>query len=261
MRQPPTSRCTRLLMAAIAGTMLLLGGCTHFAFGTRTSLEVDGPVVVDIVTFAGDVTIRSTGNAPGEPYVLVKPSATHGFHRMGDAQASLDEIDWSVETVEEGGRTVVRVRADTLYPESGMQRLHVTVSAADVDGLRVKTRLGDVDVLDIQGPIDIDTTRGDISIVTNRPLHGPISAMTTEGDITLRAPPQTSGRLDFFTGDGRVTCSVPDSKLRVTGRTGERSFQGILNDGHEPITLRTNDGRVRVVVKTYPYQQSSLLFD
>ena len=249
------------LLLVIATAMTLLGGCAHSTFGTRTPLDVSGPVSVDIATFGGDVTIRSTGDAPGQAYVLVRPEATHSVHRMTDAQTSLEDIDWSIETVEEDGHTTIRIRGTTLYPESGLQRLHVTIATPYIDGVRARTRLGDVDVLDVDGPIDIDTTRGDVSIVTDRSLHGPITAMTTDGDITIRAAPGTRGRLDGFTAKGRVICSVPDGKLRVHGRSGDQTLQGVINDGDEPFTLRTNDGTIRVVVKQYPYQQSSFLYD
>ena len=238
-----------------------LGGCGHMAFGTRTPLDVAGPVSVDVATFAGDVTIRSTGDAPGTPGVLVKPQSTHSFHRMGDAQASLKDIDWSVETVEENGRTIVRVRATTLYPESGLQRLHVTVTAPHIDGVRVDTSLGDVDLSEMSGPIDVNTTRGDVSIVTGESLVDSINVATNEGGITLRAGPGTSGRLDAFTIDGRVICKVPKGKLRIHGRSSDRTMQGVINDGDQPITLRTNDGTIRIVVKKYPHRQSSFDFD
>ncbi len=238
-----------------------LGGCGHMAFGTRTPLDIKGPVSVDVVTFAGDVTIRSTGDAPGTPGVLVKPQATHSFHRMGEAQASLKDIDWSVETVVENGRTIVRVRATTLYPESGLQRLHVTVNVPDIDGVRVDTRLGDVDLSEITGPIDVNTTRGDVAIVTGQSLDDSINVSTTEGDITLRAGSGTSGRLDAFTIDGRVICKVPSGKLRVHGRSSDQTMQGVINDGDQPITLRTNDGTIRIIVKKYPHRQGSFDID
>ena len=261
MQDPRQIRQPVLLVLLAISSLLLMGGCGHAVFGTRTPLDLSGPVSVDVVTFAGEVTIQSTGDAPGKPYVYVRPRATHSFHRMGDAQASLKDIDWSIETVEEGGRTVLRVRATTLYPESGMQRLHVTVSAPQIDGLNVSTSLGAVDVRDVKGPINIDTTRGDVYIVTNRPLHGPISVTTTDGDITLRAPPGTRGRLDAYTADGRVICNIRDEKFRVHGRSGDQTMQGIVNDGDEPMTFRTNDGTIRIVVKKNPYQQASFVID
>ena len=241
--------------------MAAMSGCTHMAFGTKTPLDIKGPVSVDVVTFAGKVTIRATGDAPGTPSVLVKPQSTHSFHRMGDAQASLKDIDWSVETVQENGRTVVRIRATTLYPESGLQRLHVTVTAPQIDGVRVETSLGDVDLSEIEGPVDVKTTRGDVSIVTGIGLDESVNVSTTQGDITLRAGPETSGRLDAFTVDGRVVCKVPKGKLRVHGRSSDRTMQGVINDGDQPITLRTNDGTIRIVVKKYPHRQGSFDFD
>ena len=241
--------------------MASLGGCGHMAFGTKTPLDIKGPVSVDVVTFAGDVTIRSTGDAPGDASVLVKPQSTHAFHRMGDAQASLKDIDWSVETVEENGRTIIRIRATTLYPESGLQRLHVTVNSPDIDGVRVDTTLGDVDLSEITGPIDVNSTRGDVDIVTGKALDDSINVSTTEGDITLRAGTGTRGRLDAFTIDGRVVCKVPKGKLRVHGRSSDRTMQGVINDGEQPVVLRTNDGTIRIVIKKYPHRQSSFDFD
>jgi hypothetical protein len=254
---------SRLIAASLLSLLApwCLSGCTHMAFGTRTAVDVQGPVQVDIVTFAGDVTVTSTGDSTGSPHVLVKPLALHGIHRMGDAKASLADIDWSIATTQEGGRTVLRVRATTKYPNSGLQRLHITVAVPDVDGLIVKTTLGDVDVVDVAGPIDINTTRGFVSIVTHRPLHGPISVMTTEGGITLRAPPGTSGRLDAFTADGVVTTNIRQGRFIVSGRVGDQSMQGVINNGTEPIVLRTNDGKIRVVVKDNPTQQASFIFD
>lgn len=261
MKHSRRHRQPALLAFLAASACLLLGGCAQTVFGTRKPLDVTGPISVDVVTFAGEVTIQATGDAPGEPYVYVRPRATHSIHRMGDAQASLDDIDWSIETLEEGGRTVLRIRATTLYPESGLQRLHVTVSAPHIDGVNVSTTLGDVDLSEVEGPISVETTRGDVSIVTGRPLAEAVSVTTTDGDITFRAPPGTSGRLDAFTADGRVVCSVRDEKFRVHGFSNDQSMQGVINDGQSPLVFRTNDGTIRIVVKKHPHQQASFLFD
>ena len=239
--------------------LVLAMGCTTPSFGTRKTLEVSGPAAVDIVTFAGDVKVVATGNSGVTPYVLITPASLHALHRYEAAAASLEEVSWDVEVVNEGGRDVVRIRTSTVYPEPELQRVHVTVGLPEIDGTRVKTRLGSVELQEIRGPIDIESTRGDLEIVTLKPLHGPISAVTTDGDIQLRMPPGSSGRLDCYSGDGRIISSVPDARLQVLGRTNDQILDAILNDGMEPIVLRTNDGTIRVIVKKNPYQQSSLL--
>ena len=239
--------------------MVLAGGCTTSGFGTRKTLEVSGSVAVDVVTFGGDVKVIATGRRQVTPFVLITPESHHAIHRNDEARASLEEIDWDIEVVNEGGRDVVRIRTSTLYREPALQRVHVTVGVPELDGIRVKTRLGHVEINESTGPIDIETTKGDIEIVTTKPAHGPISAVTTDGDIQLRVPPGSSGRLDCYTGDGRIISSVPTGRLQVQGRSNDQILDAILNDGTSPIVLRTNDGTIRVIVKKNPYEQSSLL--
>ena len=239
--------------------MMLGIGCTPTGFGTQKNLEVSGPVAVDIVTFAGDVEVISTEDGGETPYVIINPQSLHALHRFETAAASLEDISWDIEVVKEGGRDVVRIRVSTLYPEPELQRVHVTVGLPEIDGTRVKTRLGSVELYEISGPIDVESTKGDVEIVTMKPLHGPISAVTTDADIQLRMPPGSSGRLDCYSGDGRIISSVPDARLRVQGRSNDLVLDAILNDGTEPIVLRTNDGTIRVIVRKNPYQQSSLL--
>ena len=246
---------------AILGSIVVLSGCVHPDFGTRTRLDLSGPVLVDVSTFAGDVNIRSTGDAPGEPYVYVKPMSKYAAHRHDEGRARLSDIDWSVEVSREQDPPVIRVRASTFEHEQQRQRLHVTVSAPSIEGVRVRTRLGDIDVDRASGPMDLETTDGDIDILADRPLDGPLTAVTTDGDIQLRTPPGTRGRLDFFTGDGRVVSRITRGSTRVQGRNDDRSFQAVLNEGLEPFVLRTNDGMIRFMVKPSPRAQSSQLLD
>ena len=187
--------------------------------------------------------------------------AKYAAHRTAEGWARLKDINWSVEVSRDQDPPVVRVRASTLKADEERQRLHVTVSAYAVDGVRVRTQHGDVDIDQASGAMDIETSRGDIYILADRPLHGPITALTTDGDIELRAPSGTSGRLDFFTGDGRVISKINSGQVRVRGRNDDRSLQAVLNDGLQPFVLRTNDGIIRFVVKPFPRAYSSQLLD
>ncbi|MEE2719108.1 MAG: DUF4097 family beta strand repeat-containing protein [Planctomycetota bacterium] len=235
------------LLSAIAAAT----GCSTRAKPDLQPLELEGPVSVHVESFAGDVTIKAVR---GPSSVTVEGEALHAINRTTDAETALDSIRWTTEldNDDRGPRLVVRVQSDS--DETHLLRAHVTVRVPIADGIHVRTRRGDVLIDEVTGPVDVRTTDGWIELLSNQPLRDPISLFTNDGDVNVRIAPGSCGTFDLHADHGSSRVNVKSGQLIVRGHSSEEVFNGTLNDGTNPITIRTTDGSIRFVVKPNPKQ-------
>lgn len=246
----PQSRKSSLpLLLGVLSAIAAAAGCSTRAKPDLQPLELDGPVSVHVEAFAGDVTIRATD---GPSYIVLDGEALHANNRSTDAVTALETVQWTTEldNDERGPRLVVRVNSTS--GESHLLRGHVTVHVPIIDGVYVRTKRGDVSIEDMTGPVDIRTTDGGIELLSDQPLRDAISMFTNDGDVNVRVAPGTAGTFDLHADHGTSHVSVKSGKLVVRGHSSEEIFNGILNDGTNPITIRTTDGSIRFVVKPNP---------
>ena len=233
------------MLSAITSTT----GCSTRAKPDLQPLELVGPVSVRVESFAGDVTIRTSA----EPArVTVDREALHATNRSTDAVTALETIQWTtdIDQGERGPQLVVRVTSSS--KESHLLRGHVTVQVPTIDGIFVRTRRGDVLIDETTGPVDVRTSDGWIELLSNQPLRDPISLFTNDGDVNVRLAPGTCGTLDLHADHGISQVRVKSGQLVVRGHSSEELFNGILNDGKNPIIIRTTDGSIRFIVKPNP---------
>lgn len=238
-------------MLGILALLAWTTGCSVTSRGERQPLELDGPVSVEINSFAGDVTVRSSGDG-GKAHVTVYREALHAPNRRGDAGEALESIEWNtrIDRDDRGPRLVVDITTDD--QEAHILRAHVDVSVPSLDGVRIRTSHGDVDVDELTGPVDLVTSDGTVILMSNQPLHDPISIFTSEGDVNVRLAPDTSGELNLHAQDGRVGMHIKSGQMIVSGETNYDTFHGQLNDGTAPFIIRTTNGTIRFTVKTNP---------
>ena len=245
------------LLLGVLSAVTAAAGCSTRAKPDLQPLELTGPVSVHVESFAGDVTIKSTD---GPAYIVLDGEALHANNRSTDAVTALETIQWTTEldNDERGPRLVVRV--DSGSSESHLLRGHVTVRVPVVDGVYVRTRRGDVSIDEMTGPVDIRTTDGGIELLSDQPLRDSISMFTNDGNVHVRVAPGSSGTFDLHADHGTSHVSVKSGKLIVRGHSSEELFNGVLNDGTNPITIRTTDGSIWFVVKPNPKLRGILQF-
>jgi len=248
-----------LLLLCLLASTASTAGCSVKARADRQPLELDGPVSIEVNSFAGDVSIRSIDSRTGNmAHVTVVGEALHAFNRHGDANSALESIDWNavIEHDDLGPRLVVN--ATTTDDEAHILRAHVTVHVPTVDGVTVRTTRGDVEINELTGPVDVRTTDGTVELMSDKPLDDPISIFTSDGDVNVRLAPGTSGDFNLHAEHGSIRMRIKSGQMIVTGNTSADRFHGRLNDGTSPFIIRTTDGSIRFTVKPNPKKHGIL---
>lgn len=243
--------CMLLLTATV--------GCTT-RYGPDESITLDtpGPFAVDVRTFNGDVIIRVDPDIDRARVRIVK-AALHGAKRTDEAESSLSQIQTGVDLLPGDLGPVLQVRSSTTHAEPYFQRTHVYIDAAGVEDVLVHTQRGQVVVRGASGEVDISTTGGDVRFMTDLPLTQPILISVDEGDIDLRARGESTGVIDAQATLGVVSHRVDLGMLVVKPGTDTQTLRAVLNDGFNPINLRTTDGDIRFVIKANPTEVGMMI--
>ncbi len=268
---------THAVCAGLAGavTIVAMAGCSstvplHLPWDIDTwsyrnaeddpiILDVGGPISVDVESFNGSVTIKADDKLDKATIRIVR-EATHGFRRRDEADASLAEIDYAVELIPSQLGHRLAVRTWTIHPEPHFQRAHVYIEAPAVDGVTVRTRRGSVYATDIEGIVEIETSEGDVRVMTSLPLRQAVSISNREGDIDYRVRGESSGAFDCEAVRGQVDYRVLYGRLIVHRGTDHDSMLATFNNGTNPIRLRTVDGNIRIAIVHNPTRVGTFIF-
>ena len=106
-------------------TALLFCGCQNALISESSlSLDVAGPVTIDVVSFNGNVIVRADASL-GQATVRFVREALHGAGRDAEASQSLEAITCEAYIVSGDRGETLQVRTGTSHPESHFQRAHV----------------------------------------------------------------------------------------------------------------------------------------
>jgi len=183
-----------------------------------------------------------------------------------------------VETVKHVPRTVAKeqraavleridVYPDLEAPPSRRGVVHLTVEgrngeapgerSADLfvvtprcDGVRVQAA-GDVLLVGVGGAIEVENERGAVDVRTARPVAEPVALITGAGNVYLQIPPESVAEFDLQAPQGRARFRSMLAPLVAATYTPHRVI-GVLNDGDNPVLLRSGDGDVAVIVIENP---------
>lgn len=258
------------LALAVAG--IWLGGCTGrgswspdtISYRTRFDdpivLDLTEPVAVDVESFGGDVIIVADAALPWA-VVRIMREARHGFLRTQDAIESLIEIDYSVEVAAGELGPVLKVRTWTTHNEPYFQRAHVRIDLPTADGVKVRTRDGKVYATNVEGAVDIMTSRGDVRLMTNLPMRRSITIVSEDGSIDYRVRGESTGVFDCQSVGGEVAHRVRQGHFVVHIGTDHDTLRATLNGGVNPITLRATNGDIRIAVVANPTDVGTWIAD
>jgi hypothetical protein len=172
------------------------------------------------------------------------------------ALAPTDRLD-DVRVSAESGAGYLRLR--TLYPNNLEEPIRVDYQLYVPRRLRIerlRTLVGDINVRDLEGPVDARSLLGDI---TEQDVAGPVVAQALTGNIVvwLRALPDPSTPLLLDTVNGNLDLLLPpradaDLELRtVAGRIeGKYLFDVSATPGDGTRRARVGRGGVRVRLQT-----------
>lgn len=267
---------TRFCPALLLVVTMMLTGCANSPLATERTpfssmfypttadrpvqLEVAGPVEIDVESFNGDVFVTADPRS-SEAKVQITRRAVHGGNRHGEAKGSLDHIDYTVDVVpgEIGQR--IRVRTNTDHAEPHYQRADVHIEVPEVDGVYVRTRNGRVYLRGIQGEVDVNTTNGDVRVFTNHRMNRRVTVINSGGNIDYRVRGESAGAFDAETVNGRVTHRFRYGRCIIGPGTTRHRLNARLNDGTNPIVLRTVNGDIRIASVSHPERVGAYIFE
>lgn len=247
------------LLAALV-LIQLLGGCGSRA--KRWLVYDKGPaadvVAIDVDSFRGPVTIVAN---PDIPNISVR-ARLRAFNDIRDQRGNvvypngedhtLELIDVVSELTTDGQRHgVLRVTTSTdfEYPDDQWVGLYINVPI--VDGVRVRTRDGNVDLVNVRGAVDVIADNGDVIVRSAKPLLQPVDIIAVNGSIEYRIKPESEGHFDVEAVNGRADFRGFKGWSNVRQR-GASEFQAMLGTGINPVVLRATNGNVRIVVTDDP---------
>jgi hypothetical protein len=216
-------------------------------------LEVGGPIAIEVESFNGNVFIDANPKLT-HATVRVQREAVHGYQRGKDAKTAMADVTWTAEIVPGDLGQKLLVRTGTTNAEPHYLRANIYIEAPDIEGVRVRTTNGKVRATDISGAVDINTTEGEVRVMTNKAMMQPVTIVTNNNDIHYRVRGESAGAFDGQTVRGTVTSLVKYGTLKIGNRSSDETLNAVLNQGTNPIMLRTVDGDIHIAVVHNPTQ-------
>jgi Putative adhesin len=217
------------------------------------TLQVSGPVDLEVLTHSGDVTIRagSSGSVQihGKIYMSdrwnILPGVGIGGHKEG-----VQEIEQNPPIRQEGNSIhidYVNVRNisvdyEITVPADATIRAHSGSGDQIIEGTRgnvdVQTGSGDVKLASLTGEIRLQTGSGNVRA---HAVAGPIKGGAGSGDIEIEET--GSGDIDLHTGSGNITARGIKGAFHSEAGSGDITAEGAQSGTWE---MRTGSGNVRV---------------
>ncbi|MBL9120408.1 MAG: DUF4097 family beta strand repeat protein [Phycisphaerae bacterium] len=266
---PSATALLALLLAACTGksapeTVLLdAAGSAHEGMlgwqsvtDETVRLATTGTVDVDVQVFAGDVTVVWKPTLR-HTEVTVRRTGSHGWFRESESMESLGEIRYTVTLEQAEGRDRAVVRAGTDHVEPHFQAVDVEIAVPDLGAVRILTDRGNVWVEGNRGAAEVKSSHGKIRLMTPWKIDTSVSLVTSDGDIDLRLRGESTGAVDAATVGGQVKTRIKYGKWVAThGENDADSLRATMNDGTNPITLRTSNADVMLSVLPNPVSQN-----
>lgn len=249
-----------ILYISILSIPFITTGCG--ATAQRQLVFDKGPVsqalAVDVDSFRGNVTIVVDPDATG---VLVEanlraahkfPYRYRNFLKKREFKETLDDMDVTakIETNDQG-LSVVRVLTTTQFQYPELQWVDLTITLPQVDGIQVRTCDGDVELVDVRGAVTVDNHNGNILLRTLQPMLDPVNLSTTNGNINYRIRAESTGAFDLEAIGGEAQMRAYKGDINIKQR-GKSQLYATLNNGKNPVVLKTTNSRIKVVIASNP---------
>jgi len=246
----PVSR--RLAVVASAAALVVLFATTAVFASTPQgsfdkTLQVSGPVDLEVLTHSGDITIRAGSSGT---------VSIHGKIYVGDRwfNGKRDEDVHAIEQnppIRQTGNSIhidyvnyhniaidyeITVPAETTVRSrsgSGDQLLEGTKGNADV-----QTGSGNVRLTNLTGEVHLQTGSGDVRAHS---ISGPVRGGTGSGDVEVEET--GSGEVDLHTGSGSVTARGVHGAFRGETGSGNITAEGAPTGNWD---VHTGSGNVRL---------------
>jgi len=239
------------LCISAAALVVLFASTAVFASSPQGSfertLQVSGPVDLEVLTHSGDVTIRagSSGSVSIRGKIFVgdrwlggrRDDDVHAIeqnppiHQSGNS-IHVDYVNYRNISID----YEITVPADaTVRSRSGSGDQTLEGTRGNVD---VQTGSGDVRLTNIAGEVHLQTGSGNVRAHS---ISGTVRGGTGSGDVELEE--SGKGNIDLRTGSGGITARGINGGFRGETGSGDVTAEGTQTDTWE---LHTGSGNVRV---------------
>ncbi len=239
------SLLTIALVVLFASTLVFASNTPQGTFDK--TLQVSGPVDLEVLTHSGDVTVR----AGGAGSVQIHGKIYVGNHWLaGDRQNDVHTIEQNPPIRQEGNSVhidyvnahnisvdyEITVPADTtVRTRSGSGDQTIEGTHGNVD---VQTGSGDVKLTNLTGEVRLQTGSGDVRA---HQISGAVHGGTGSGDIEIEETGQ--GDIDLRTGSGGINARGIQGGFRGETGSGDVTAEGTQSG---PWEIRTGSGNVHV---------------
>ena len=212
-----------------------------------------GAIDVIVDSFAGDVVVVADPTFDATTVQLIR-EAHHGYLRGFEPEEALKYLSWN-SRLDPGPGPVETLSIETAYsgPEPWYMRAHLRIQTPMLDRVKIQTSHGKVYIRNNTGPVDIETNLGDVVIATSHPLIDAVQILVSEGDVDYRVPRGSTGLFDVAVVEGDIEMRVTEGRMRFTdGLNNENALNARLDDGRNPILIRTTEGDIRIDIVEQP---------
>ena len=210
------------------------------------TLQVSGPVDLEVLTRSGDVTVRAGASGA----VLIRGKIYVGDHWLSNRQADVSDIEQHPPIRQEGNSVHIdyvnmrniSVDYEITVPTETTIRTHSGSGDQTIEGTRgnvdVQTGSGDVKLTSLTGELRLQTGSGNLRA---REVSGAIRGSTGSGDVEIEETGQ--GDIDLHTGSGNVTARGIQGGFRGESGSGDVTAEGTQNGTWQ---IRTGSGNVHL---------------
>jgi hypothetical protein len=211
------------------------------------TLQVSGPVDLEVLTHSGDVTIRA--GSSGSVSIHGKIFVGDRWLR-GSRQSDVQEIAQH-PPIRQDGNSVhidyvnahdISVDYEITVPADTVIRTHSGSGDQTIEGTRgnvdIQTGSGDVKLKDLTGEVRLQTGSGDVRA---HEISGAVKGGAGSGDIEVEET--GSGDIDLHTGSGNIHVRGIQGSFHGEAGSGDITAEGTQSGAWE---IRTGSGNVQV---------------
>src|SRR5579871_2598924 len=239
---------TRLAIAIAMTTILTAAAFASTPQGTfDRTLQVSGPVDLEVLTRSGDVTVRAGSSGS----VVIHAKIFVGDHWLGGRREDdVHAIEQNPPIRQDGNRVQIdyvnyrniSVDYDITVPAETVVRSKSGSGDQIIEGTRgnvdVQTGSGDVKLANLNGEIHLQTGSGNLRA---REIYGAVKGGTGSGDVEIEESGQ--GDIDLHTGSGNIKARGVQGGFHGETGSGDVTAEGTQSG---PWEIHTGSGNVRV---------------
>lgn len=245
------SSLTVALVVLFASTMLLASSTPAATFDK--TLQVSGPVDLEVLTHSGDVTIRAgsagTVQIHGKIFMSDRWNILPGVGIGGNRQ-DVQQVQQNPPIRQEGNSIHIdyvnmhniSVDYEITVPADVTIRSHTGSGDQIIEGTRgnvdVQTGSGDVKLDRVTGEVHLQTGSGDVRA---REISGSVKGGAGSGDIEIEET--GSGDVDMHTGSGNITARGIHGAFHGEAGSGDITAEGTQSGTWE---IQSGSGNVNV---------------